>query len=115
MLDYVKDSIEDRVFSVVSRLLRRHGIFVAFTAECNLVEIGLTSLDIVNLILAVEDELELTIPESAMIPNNFRSIAAIKVLVSVLRSNAPAVRGDAGTAESCLHVERTLTECTETL
>ena len=45
---------------------------------------GLTSLELVNLMLAVEAEFGVTIPDANMTPNNFRSISAIDALVASL-------------------------------
>ena len=42
---------------------------------------GLSSLDMVNLMLAVEAEFDLKIPDREMTPSNFRSIAHIVRLV----------------------------------
>jgi acyl carrier protein len=42
---------------------------------------GLTSLDMVNLMMAVEDTFELTLPESTMTPDHFGSLASIEALV----------------------------------
>ena len=50
----------------------------------DLPEAGLSSLDMVNLMLAVEAEFDLKIPDRDMIPANFRSIARIEALVHTL-------------------------------
>jgi acyl carrier protein len=42
----------------------------------------------VNLMLAVEAEFDLRIPEAQMTPQNFRSISAINTLVSTLLRDA---------------------------
>jgi acyl carrier protein len=49
---------------------------------------GLSSLDLVNLMLAVETEFGLKIPDRDMTPANFRSIARIDALVGALLPNA---------------------------
>jgi hypothetical protein len=49
-------------------------------------EIGLTSLDMVNLMLAVESECGITIPQAAMTPDHFHSIATIEALVASLHA-----------------------------
>jgi len=40
----------------------------------------------VNLVLAVESELAVSIPERDITPANFRSVASIEALVTALRS-----------------------------
>jgi acyl carrier protein len=47
---------------------------------------GLSSLDMVTLVLSVEEEFELMIPEASIMPANFRSIATISRLVESLRA-----------------------------
>jgi acyl carrier protein len=42
-------------------------------------------MDMVNLVLAVESEFDLLIPEVSITPANFRSVAAISSLVGALR------------------------------
>src|SRR5262249_22612272 len=78
-------SPSERVTEVVRRLLADRAITRPFTAEEDLREIGLTSLDMVNLVLSVESELAVRIPESDITPTNFRSVASIEALVAGLR------------------------------
>ena len=52
----------------------------------DLVDVGMTSVDMVSLMLAVEAEFDLMIPTADITPQNFRSIAAIDALVSRLGS-----------------------------
>jgi acyl carrier protein len=47
----------------------------------NLRDAGLSSLDVVNLMLAVEDTFDLTLPQEKMTPDNFRTIDTIEALV----------------------------------
>ena len=50
----------------------------------DLADAGLSSLDLVNLMLAVEGEFDLKIPDRDMMPANFRSLARIDALVGAL-------------------------------
>ncbi len=68
------------ISSIVARILRAKDRPAAGRLD-NLREAGLTSLELVNVMLAVEDAFELTLPQEAMTPENFRSIAAIEALV----------------------------------
>ena len=76
-----------RVAELIRRLLAARSITRTFTPQDDLREVGLTSLDMVNLVLAVESELAVTIPDAAITPTNFRSVAAIEALVSRFRSS----------------------------
>lgn len=74
------------VLHVVRRILAERSIDRPVAADDDLREIGLTSMDMVDLVLSVESELAVTIPEGAITPANFRSISAIDALVTSLRA-----------------------------
>ena len=75
----------DGVTAVVRRMLIERSLDESVTADADLREIGLTSLDMVDLVLSVECAFNLQIPEAKITPANFRSIAAIDALVNGLR------------------------------
>ncbi|MGO9133939.1 MAG: phosphopantetheine-binding protein [Methylovirgula sp.] len=50
----------------------------------DLSDLGLSSMDMVNLMLAIEAEFDLTVPGSMLIPDNFRTIEKIESLVRKL-------------------------------
>lgn len=85
MADRTSHSAVDRVSAVVQRLLTARSIKRTVNSEDDLREAGLTSVDMVNLVLAVESEFDLMIPETSITPANFRSVAAISGLVGTLR------------------------------
>jgi acyl carrier protein len=74
------------VAEVVRRMLLERSIDGTVTADADLREIGLTSLDMVDLVLSVECAFDLQIPEAQITPANFRSISAIDALVNTLRT-----------------------------
>jgi acyl carrier protein len=74
------------VTEVVRRMLTERSIDGTVTADADLREIGLTSLDMVDLVLSVECAFDLQIPEAQITPANFRSISAIDALVDALRA-----------------------------
>jgi acyl carrier protein len=71
-------AIED----LVRRLLAKRSIERPVGYNDDLRESGLSSLDLVNLMLAVEAEFSLKIPDLDMRPTNFRSIARIDALIT---------------------------------
>ena len=73
------------VRAIVHRILAARAIDRPVRADDDLRQVGLTSLDMVNLVLSVEAEFGVTIPEAAITPAKFRSIAAIEALVATLR------------------------------
>src|SRR5690348_12412444 len=78
-------SLEERIAGIVQRLLAEHAIDRAVGPEEDLRLAGLSSLDMVSLVLSVEEEFDLMVPEVSIMPTNFRSIAAISHLVDSLR------------------------------
>jgi acyl carrier protein len=72
-----------RITDIVQGLLAKRAGVAIESPEQNLTEAGLTSLDMVNLMLAIEGEFDIEIPQSAMTPDNFDTIAAMENLVSV--------------------------------
>jgi acyl carrier protein len=88
MLNSNGNSPQSRVVAVVQRLLTERSIARAVGPEDDLREAGLTSLDMVSLVLAVEAEFDLLIPEPSIQPANFRSVATISNLVTTLQRTA---------------------------
>lgn len=86
----IQASSGERITAVVRRILAERSITRSFTAQEDLREVGLTSLDMVNLVLAVESELSVSIPEAEITPANFRSVASIEALVTGLRHKSAA-------------------------
>ena len=70
-------------------VLDREEIEKSVALDDDLRTTGLSSLGLVNLMLSVEGEFDLKIPERDMTPANFRSIMRIVDLVDTL-SQAPA-------------------------
>lgn len=77
-------SAKDRVADIVLEILERRSVSHRIVDDDDLQNVGLTSLDMVNLMLSVEAEFDLKIPDTDMTPRNFRSIAAIDALVTTL-------------------------------
>jgi acyl carrier protein len=71
----------DRVVGIVREILERRSISRDILPDDDLREAGLSSLDMVNLMLAVEAEFDLKIPDADMTLRNFRTISAIEALV----------------------------------
>ena len=87
MLNHHSALLGDRVIDVVRRLLDERSISRQIGSDDDLREVGLTSLDMVNLMLSIEAEFDLEIPEIDITPANFRSISTIRTLVTALLIN----------------------------
>jgi acyl carrier protein len=74
-------SVAERVTAIACLLLIKRGNKNTPRPDENLRDAGLTSLDMVNLMLSIEAEFCIEIPQSAMTPDNFDTIRAIEALV----------------------------------
>ena len=93
MLDRTHADSTERVTLLVRRLLAKRAIERPVGPDDDLAASGLSSLDIVNLMLSVETEFDIKIPDREMTPTNFRSIARIDALVHALSRDRQAVGG----------------------
>ena len=84
MLDHRLNSPTDRVSALVNRLLAERSLRFPALPEDDLRSLGLSSLDMVNLVLSVESEFDVSIPDADITPARFRSITTIASLVAVL-------------------------------
>lgn len=76
-------SSAETVSSVISGVLHAQG-GPSVTPGESLRDAGVTSLQLVNIMLALEDAFGLTFPKDKLTPRNFRSIETIEALVSGL-------------------------------
>ena len=84
MLDRPNADPAERVAQLVRRLFAKRGIEREVGPDDDLSAGGLSSLDLVNLMLSVETEFDIKIPDREMTPANFRSIAHIDALLRTL-------------------------------
>jgi acyl carrier protein len=93
VLDRSKIDVTDRVTALVRQLLAKRSIDRPVGPDEVLSGCGLTSLDTVNLMLAVEAEFDIKIPDRDMTPANFRSVARISKLVGASPADGQTVSG----------------------
>lgn len=84
MLDVVAHTLTNRLMRLVEQLLVGKTTKSSFSAQDQLTEIGLSSIDMVNLMLAVEAEFDIMIPPADITPQNFRSVATIEAMIARL-------------------------------
>jgi acyl carrier protein len=77
----VNANVQGRVLALVKAILEQNSIAVEVLADSRLVDIGLTSMDMVNLMFGVEAEFDLTIPQGEITPENFQSIEALERMI----------------------------------
>jgi len=79
-------SVEGRVIELIGEILANRSIFRAVSVDEDLrFDVGLTSLDMMSLMLAIESSFALEIPEKSITPANFRSVRAISDLIAELQ------------------------------
>ena len=77
--------IRDRLLRLVGHILGKSAeAGPSLSIEARLSELGMSSIKMVNLMLSVESEFDLTIPQGEITPDNFRSVASVEALVTRL-------------------------------
>ena len=74
--------VRDRVIKLVKGILAQNSLSAEVTPRAKLVDVGLTSMDMVNLMLGVEAEFDFTIPQSEITPENFQSVETLERMVA---------------------------------
>jgi acyl carrier protein len=74
--------VQSRLIALVETILKQNAIAAQVDADSRLVDVGLTSMDMVNLMLGVEAEFDLTIPQSEITPENFQSVKALERMIT---------------------------------
>ena len=74
--------VQGRLLALVKSILKQNAITADLEPATLLVDVGLTSMDMVNLMLAIEAEFDFTIPQSDITPENFQSVATLNRLVT---------------------------------
>ena len=70
--------VHNRILVLVNAVLEQNAIVTEVGPDSSLVDIGLTSMDMVSLMLGVEAEFDFTIPQDQITPENFQSIATLE-------------------------------------
>ena len=85
-------SPHDRIIGLVERILERPAGAAPLPVTARLNELGMSSMKMINLMLAIEVEFDLSIPQAEITPENFDSIVSVESLVvKLLLSSAPGV------------------------
>ena len=84
------DDVEARILALVKTILQQNAMTVEINPDSLLVDVGFTSMDMVNLMLGVEAEFDFTIPQSEITPENFQSVKTLERMVVVQLQSAAA-------------------------
>ena len=78
-------SIRDRLLHLVGQILGKPAEAASsLPSDARLSELGMSSIKMVNLMLAVEVEFDLTIPQNDITPETFRSVASVEEMLTRL-------------------------------
>jgi acyl carrier protein len=77
-----KEEVSDRLVALVKAVLGTGSVVPKpFPLDAQLSDLGVSSLKMVNLMLAVEVEFDIAIAQSDITPENFHSLKSIEALV----------------------------------
>ncbi|MGY3032073.1 acyl carrier protein [Bradyrhizobium sp. USDA 4354] len=82
--------LRNRIIKLVKGILEQNALTADVTPQAKLVDVGLTSMDMVNLMLGVEAEFDFTIPQSEITPENFQSVETLERMVATQLQPATA-------------------------
>jgi acyl carrier protein len=77
-----------RLLALIGQILNQADA-QSLPVDARLSEIGMSSIKMVNLMLAVEGEFDLNIPQNEITPENFRSVTSIEALLGRLLALKP--------------------------
>jgi acyl carrier protein len=84
-----RQTTRERLIGLVRQILGAPAAPRPIQIDARLSDLGMSSIKMVNLLLAVEAEFKLTIPPSEITPQNFHSIASIEGLLEKLLATTP--------------------------
>ena len=74
--------VRNSIIKLVKDILEQNSLTADVAPSTKLVDAGLTSMDMVNLMLGVEAEFDFTIPQTEITPENFQSVATLERMVA---------------------------------
>ena len=74
----------ERVVALVERILERPPGAAPLSMTARLNELGMSSMKMISLMLAIEVEFDLAIPQAEITPENFETIASVEATVGRL-------------------------------
>lgn len=78
----------ERLIALVRQILGPPAATRPLPIDARLSELGMSSIKMVNLMLAVEGEFAIAIPPQEITPENFHSIVSVEAMVSRLTGSA---------------------------
>jgi acyl carrier protein len=83
-------NVRERLIALIRRILGPQAAAKPLPIDARLADLGMSSLKMVNLMLDMEVQFDIGIPQSDITPENFVSIAAVEALILKLQQHAQA-------------------------
>lgn len=84
-------TLRERLIALIRQILGPPAAARPLPIDARLAELGMSSLKMVNLMLAMEVQFDLAIPQAEITPENFDSIASVEALIVRLQHSAPSL------------------------
>lgn len=81
MSKFSPDAVRSEIETLVRGLLEAAGETVQVEYDASLADAGITSVDLVNLMLGIEARFDIMIPAKLLTPDHFRSVQSIEKMV----------------------------------
>jgi acyl carrier protein len=102
MLDRASWGSRARVVELIREILDKKPVVRSVPIGDELSGMGLGSMDMINLMLAVEAEFDIAIPQAELTIENFRSVSTIELLIDRLVKEAIPRLGERDSDEEAL-------------
>ena len=86
----------ERLLAIVRNVLGPSAASIPLPIDARFSELGLSSIKMVSLMLAIETEFDLAIPQEEITPESFTSIATVEALIERITGGADADPATAG-------------------
>ncbi len=73
--------VRQRIAALVDSILAQNESATQVAPDTRLADAGMTSMDMVNLMLGIESEFDIALPQADITPDNFQTIETIERLV----------------------------------
>ncbi|HLK71141.1 MAG TPA: phosphopantetheine-binding protein [Steroidobacteraceae bacterium] len=91
-------TLRERLIALIRQILGPPAAARPLPIDARLADLGMSSLKMVNLMLTLEVQFDLAIPQSEITPENFASIASVEALIVRLQHPRSGGAGEAGDA-----------------
>ncbi len=85
-------TLRERLIALVRQILGPPAANRPLPIDARLADLGMSSLKMVNLMLALEVQFDVSIPQEEITPENFASITSVEAVIVRLTSRPPPAR-----------------------